>query len=113
MTTLQKTSWEQHGNRDFYTWVHDDASVNFLEKQQNGRVSKEDIAGALDEYNRLFRAGLATQAEIMTLHRAFPDTPKYAEAAAKFEATEPMVVRCPASVEFIQREVHMVTTEVM
>ena len=113
MTTLQKTSWEQHGNRDFYTWVHDDASINFLEKQQNGRVSKEDIAGALDEYNRLFRAGLATQAEIMTLHRAFPDSPKYAEAASKFEATEPMVVGGPASVEIIDREGHMVTTEAM
>ena len=113
MTTLTKTSWEQHGNRDFYTWVHDDASINFLEKQQNGRVSLEDIAEALDEYNRLFRAGLATQAEIMTLNRAFPDSPKYAEAASKFEATEPMVVGGPASVEIIDREGHMVTTEAM
>ena len=109
MTTLKKTSWEQHGNRDFYTWVHDDASINFLEKQQNGRVSIEDIAGALDEYMRLFKAGLATQAEIMTLHRAFPDAPKYAEAASKFEAVEPMVVGGPASVEIIDREGHMVT----
>ena len=90
-----------------YSWASDDAEIMFLEKAQSGRTTVEDIQDALDEYKRLWKAGIASKAETMTLARAFPDAAEYTEAANELD---PLVVGGPASVELIDREGHMITT---
>ena len=84
-----------------------------LEKAQSGRTTVEDIQDALDEYQRLWKAGIASKAEVLTLSRAFPDAPEYTEAASEFEDSYPVVVGGPASVELIDREGHMITTNAL
>jgi len=66
-----------------YQDVHDDSSVLWLEKAQSGKVSMEDIKDALAEFTKLFNAGMASKAEILTLTRAFPDSLPYTQAAQK------------------------------
>jgi len=89
-------------------------SIFWLEKEsKSGRTTIDDIKDALDEYERSFTSGNASKAEIMTLHRAFPDSPTYTEAATKLQKADmvdPMVIGGPASVELIDREGHLITT---
>ena len=94
-----------------YQSVSDDANITVIEKQF-GRTTYEDITDALEEYARLFRAGIASAAEIMTLSRAFPNSSRYTEAASKIKE-EPVVVGGPASVELIDREGHLITTDAL
>ena len=105
MTTIESN------NYNMYQSVSDDANITVIEKQF-GRTTYEDITEALDEYARLFRAGIASDAEIMTLSRAFPNSARYTEAAAKIKE-EPVVVGGPASVELIDREGHLITTDAL
>jgi len=104
------TDW----NKELYSWNSDDAEIVLLEKaEQSGRTTMEDIADALDEYKRLWQAGIASKGETMTLARAFPDAPEYTEAVGTFGDTEPLIVGGPASVELIDREGHMITTNAL
>ena len=93
-----------------YSWASDDAELIFLEKAQSGRTTIEDIQEALEEYKKLWKAGIASKAETMTLARAFPDAAEYTEAASELD---PLVVGGPASVELIDREGHMITTNAL
>ena len=89
-------------------------SVLFLEKATVGRAQIADISDALSEYKRLFSVKLASPAEILTLSRAFPDNQKYAKAAEKLEDDDmPVVVGGPASVEMVDREGHLITTNAL
>jgi len=63
-------------NEDMYQTIAEDTSLTIIEKQ-SGRTTVEDISDALDEYERLYKAGIASQAEILTLSRAFPDNATY------------------------------------
>lgn len=88
--------------------------VVLLEKQQSGRVSLQDISHALDEYARLFKAKIASKGEILTLSRAFPNDIHYAKAAAKaMENGEPTILGGPASIELVDREGHLITTNAL
>ena len=93
------------------TLVQSQGVICLLDKQV-GQTSVEDISGALDEYKRLYKAGIASAAEILTLSRAYPDNEKYAQAAARLE-DDPVVVGGPASVEMIDREGHLITTNAL
>ena len=95
--------------------VGENAEIIPLEKATDGRTTLEDITSALDEYKRLFKAGIASSAEILTLSRAFPDTETYSKAVIKkgLLEKEPMVVGGPASVELVDREGHLITTNAM
>jgi len=91
-------------------------SIFWLEKGQTGKTTMEDIQDALGEYRNNFDAGNASKAEIMTLHRAFPDSPTYQQAAVgiqKMDMVEPLVIGGPASVEMIDREGHLITTQAL
>ena len=82
-------------------------SLFWLEKGTQGRTTVEDISDALGEYERNYNSGNASKAEIMTLHRAFPDSPTYKQAAIgiqKMDMVEPSVIGGPASVELIDRD---------
>ena len=64
-------------------------SIFWLEKEAiGGRTTVEDIKKALDEYERNFQSGTASKAEIMTLHRAFPERPSYGEAATQLQKAD-------------------------
>ena len=56
-----------------------DTPVMFLEKAVNGQVSMKEISGALDEYKRLYKAGIVSPAEMLTLSRAYPDNVTYSK----------------------------------
>jgi HK97 family phage prohead protease len=89
-------------------------SVLFLEKATVGRAQMSDISDALSEYKRLFSVKLASPAEILTLSRAYPDNQKYAKAAEGIEDDSmPVVVGGPASVEMVDREGHLITTNAL
>ena len=110
MVTLAETKTE------FNNWISEDATVSFLEKAQAGKTTLEDIADALDEYKRLHDAGLASPAEIITLARAYPTNKKFTDEADGLDEDEdvkPMVVGGPASVELVDREGHLITTDAL
>ena len=98
-----------------FTKVADDAKITWLEKggQSGGATTKELIEDALDEYSRLFKAGIASNAEKLTLARAFPDAPSYVAAAADIPESSVMVVGGPASVEMIDREGHLIKADAL
>ena len=91
--------------------VKSEGTICLLDKQV-GPTTVQDISGALEEYQRLYKAGIASSAEILTLSRAFPDNEKYSQAASRLE-NEPVVVGGPASVEMIDREGHLITTNAL
>lgn len=105
MTTIESI------NHDMYQSIADDASITVIEKQF-GRTTVQDISEALDEYKRLFNAGIASDAEISTLARAYPKNIDYQKAMANIKQ-EPVVVGGPASVELIDREGHLITTNAL
>ena len=98
-------------NHDMYQTITDDANITVIEKQF-GRTTIQDISEALSEYQKLFKAGIASDAEILTLARAFPNSKTYTQAADKINE-EPIVVGGPASVELIDREGHLITTNAL
>jgi HK97 family phage prohead protease len=110
------TKTSEAANLNRYQAVDDDASVLWLEKAQSGKVSLEDIQDALAEFSKLFKAGMASKAETLTLARAFPDSPTYTEAARKQsekDDTDPIVIGGPASVSLVDREGHLITTQAL
>ena len=105
-------------NTEYKSWLSsEDETIVSLEKAQSGRTTLEDIADGLDEYKRLHIAGLASPAELVTLHRAFPDNVEYEEACEALKNDEGefsfMVVGGPASVEVVDREGHLITTDAL
>ena len=92
----------------------DPAGIQWLEKAEGGKVTLDDIQDALEEFSRLFTAGIASKAETLTLARAFPENRQYTEAASKYDDEEdPMVIGGPASIEMIDREGHLITTDAL
>tara|TARA_R110002012_G_scaffold37989_8_gene106187 strand:- start:989 stop:2245 length:1257 start_codon:yes stop_codon:yes gene_type:complete len=104
-------------NAPMQEWLEErsDVPIMPLEKATDGRTTLTDIAPALEEYKRLFKAGIASSAETLTLHRAYPDSSIYQKAVVRkgLVDAEPMVVGGPASVELVDREGHLITTNAM
>jgi HK97 family phage prohead protease len=100
-------------NAQMYQTIGSDTPILPIEKQDNGQVSLEDISSALDEYKRLLKAGIASKAEIMTLSRAFPNDVTFSKAVSKLSEGDAMVLGGPASVELIDREGHLITTDAL
>ena len=92
-----------------------DETVLFLEKATDGRVSLSDIGDALDEYKRLYKAGISSPAELLTLSRAYPDDTIYSKALMKMGVTDDdsLVIGGPASIELVDREGHLITTKAL
>ena len=57
-------------NKNMYQFVSDDSEITPLEKASKRPLAISDISDALDEYKRLFTAGLNSPSELMTLVRA-------------------------------------------
>ena len=90
-------------------------TILLLEKAEVSEVDLSDISDALEEYVRLFKAEIASPAEILTLSRAYPDEEKYSLAVIdkELDQKEPVVVGGPASVEVVDREGHIITVDAM
>ena len=96
-------------------------SVLFLEKAVDsaktidGKVSIKDITGALEEYKRLNKAGIASPAELLTLSRAYPENKVYTKALKKMDINDDdkLVIGGPASIELVDREGHLITTNAL
>ena len=94
----------------------EDAEILFLSKATDGRVTLEDISDALNEYKRLFKAGIASSGEMLTLSRAYPNEKVYSKALRKMgidSDTDAMVIGGPASIELVDREGHLITTDAL
>ena len=106
-------------NPAYRTWlgsvVNPYETIAVLEKSEVSDVDLSDIADALDEYVRLFKAEIASPAEILTLSRAYPDEEKYSLAVIdkELDQEEPVVIGGPASVEVVDREGHLITLDAM
>jgi len=105
-------------NREYKSWLSSgDETIISLEKAQSGRTTLDDIADALDEYKRLFIAGLASPGEVITLSRAYPDNVEYTEACEIYNNDDNeekvMIVGGPASVEVVDREGHLITSDAL
>jgi len=104
-------------NKNMYQFVSEDAEILSLEKAAKRPLETTDIAKALNEYKRLFKAGIHSPAELSTLVRAFPENQVYTGAAKKMglfeDDYEPMVVGGPASVELVDREGHLITNQAL
>jgi len=104
-------------NRNMYQFVSEDAEILSLEKASKRPLEVTDITKALDEYKRLYKAGIQSPAELITLVRAFPNNKVYTTAAQKMgmfdDDFEPMVVGGPASVELVDREGHLITNNAL
>ena len=90
----------------------DDQPVSFLEKALDGRTTLDAIKSDLNEYKRLYKAGIASPAEMLTLKRVYPSKPEYQKALDKMGITDndSYVIGGPASVELVDREGHLITT---
>jgi HK97 family phage prohead protease len=103
--------------KEWLITAQEDENITMLEKAVDGRVTLKDITDALEEYKRLFTADIASPAEILTLYRAFPNKKVYTEAVKKLgledNDNQPMVLGGPASIEVVDREGHLITTDAL
>ena len=116
MSYFTTTDIAKHPDLSRYQTVDENASVMWLEKAQAGKVTLEHISDALKEYSNLFKAGLASKAEILTLSRAYPQSIEYSNAAGELYKSidvDPIVIGGPASVELVDREGHLITTNAL
>ena len=112
MITLDKKRITPTPSTDVFQKVNKHAQITRLEKAEaiDGRVTMDNIRKALGEYARLFKAGFGSPAELLTLHRAFPDEMAYRKAMMDIEDPDSiMVIGGPASIEMIDREGHLIT----
>ena len=104
-------------NKNMYQFVAEDAEILSLEKAAKRPLETADIQKALDEYQKLFKAGISSPGEILTLVRAFPNDKSFTKAAKNMglfdDEYEPMVVGGPASVELVDREGHLITSKAL
>ena len=107
MTTATPTKWIED--------LYQDTEMQFLEKATDGRTTLKDIDFALDEYKRLYKAGIASPAEVLTLSRAYPDDKTFQKARTKMGINDDdsLVVGGPASIELVDREGHLITTDAL
>ena len=109
-------------NRNFFTTLLSEDGLDFLMKQV-GKTTKDDISEALKEYENLYDtqmnsdedSKILSDAELLTLYRATKQ-PKYLKLMKQrgvSDTNEPMVIGGYASVEMIDKEGHLITTEAL
>jgi hypothetical protein len=115
----EKTSEIRKANRGYYTPLLATEGMIFLEKQgdnknQVGRASKEDITEAIKEYEKLYKADIASPAEILTLYRYYGPGSAYEKVVVARglhdDENEPLVVGGPASATVVDKEGHLITS---
>lgn len=107
-------------NRDYFTTLLSDPQFVIISKQA-GKTTKQDISGAVREYEALFNAEkntddtiqMISNAELLTLYRYSKDNKYLDEINARnlslTDSNRPMVVAGYASVENVDKEGHLIT----
>ena len=124
LTGLEKDNEVRRANRGYYSPVVNESKMTFLRKSidledipQVGRTTQEDISEAIKAYENLDKADLASPAELLTLARYHGPDSKYhrkCEIKGFFEGEfDPLVVGGPASVEMVDSEGHLITSEAL
>ena len=114
---MENTSEVRKANRGYYTPLLATNGILFLEKQQVGMTTLDDIHDAIQEYERLVEAKIASPAEILTLERFSGNRSPYAKLVREMgldkEKNGPLVVGGPASVVMIDKEGHLITAKAL
>lgn len=115
---LEKTNDIRKVNRGYFTPLLSADGMLFLEKAQTvvGKTTLDAVKPAIQEYERLYIAGFASPAEILTLARYYPQNAEYQKVIKDRQLEgehEPVVVGGPASVEMIDREGHLITVNAL
>jgi len=124
LSGLEKDNEVRKANRGYYSPIVNESKMTFLRKSidledipQVGRTTQEDISEAIEAYENLDKADLASPAELLTLARYHGSDSKYhrkCELKGFFEEKfDPLVVGGPASVEMIDSEGHLITSEAL
>ena len=124
LSGLEKENEVRKANRGYYSPLVNESKMTFLRKSidledipQVGRTTKEDISEAIEAYEKLDKADLASPAELLTLARYYGEDSKYyrkAEVKGLFDVEEdPLVVGGPASVEMVDSEGHLITSDAL
>ena len=124
LSGLEKDNEVRKVNRGYYSPVVNESKMTFLRKSitledvpQVGRTTQDDISEAIQVYENLDKANLASPAELLTLARYHGSDSKYhrkCEIKGFFdEDFDPLVVGGPASVEMIDSEGHLITSEAL
>jgi len=120
LSGLESVSPVRKASRGYFTTFASTDGLEFLQKQvgslKKTRASREEIKEDVAEYERLFKAGIASHAELLTLSRYYGDKgQRFLDEVQKksFTADDPMVVGGYASVEVVDKEGHLITTEAL
>ncbi|MBI2020157.1 HK97 family phage prohead protease [Candidatus Daviesbacteria bacterium] len=115
---MENTNDVRKLNRGFFTTLLSDGDLIFLEKQQVGRTIKDDIFPAIEEYKKLYDAGIGSKGELLTLDRYYRGQNKkyHDDVISKGldkDENEPMVIGGPASLEMVDKEGHLITAKAL
>ena len=117
LSGMESSSEVRRGNRGYYTSLLATDAVLFLEKSQVGMTTKDDIKEHIDEYEKFIKAGIATPAMILTVHRFYGEKSPYKDLIRKKklnkESNEPLVVGGFASVVMVDKEGHLITAKAL
>ena len=124
LSGLEKENEIRKTSRGYYSPLVNESKMTFLRKSidmedipQVGKTTQDDISEAIKTYENLDKADLASPAELLTLARYYGSDSKFhrkCEIKGFFEEDfDPLVVGGPASVEMIDSEGHLITSEAL
>lgn len=120
LSGLEAVSPVRKASRGYFTTFASAEGFVFLSKQvgvlKANRASRDEVKEDIGEYERLYKAGIASHAELLTLARYYGDKgQRYLDEIKKksFTPDDPMVVGGYASVEVVDKEGHLITTEAL
>lgn len=121
LSGLESVSSVRKTSRGYFTTFASTEGLAFLQKQVGElkvtKATRDEIREDVSEYERLFKAGIASHAELLTLARYHGEgkNQRYLDEIKKksFTPDDPMVVGGYASVEVVDKEGHLITTDAL
>jgi HK97 family phage prohead protease len=120
LSGLEAIAPVRKASRGYFTTFASTEGLEFLQKQvgvlKSNKASREEIKEDIAEYERLFKAGISSHAELLVLSRYYGDKgQRFLDEIKKksFTTDDPMVVGGYASVEVVDKEGHLITTEAL
>jgi HK97 family phage prohead protease len=120
LSGLEAIAPVRKASRGYFTTFASTEGLEFLQKQvgalKSNKATREEIKEDIAEYERLFKAGISSHAELLVLSRYYGDKgQRFLDEVKKkaFTADDPMVVGGYASVEVVDKEGHLITTEAL
>lgn len=119
LSGLEAVSPVRKASRGYFTTFASVEGLTFLQKQvgelKANRATMDEIKADIEEYERLYKAGIVSHAELLVLSRFYGDKgQRYRDELKKgYPGEDPMVVGGYASVEVVDKEGHLITTEAL